>query len=249
MKITFLGSGHGVPSADRFCSCAMIEVGNSLYFIDGGVPVVDLILRYGYKVEDVKAVFTTHAHGDHINGIIGLADLVNWYYKNASIDFYMTEEKPTKAIIDYLEATVNRPISNDRVRFSIYDESFVYEDENIKVTPFTTEHLNYINSHRPSFGFVVEAEGKRVVFSGDLSVHLKHNDFPSIATSEPVDVLICEMAHFSPDEVMPYMDKCTAKEVWFNHVYPLSNIERINQMNEKYNFAVKAACDGDVIEL
>lgn len=29
MKITFIGTSHGVPAADRFCSCAMIEVGES----------------------------------------------------------------------------------------------------------------------------------------------------------------------------------------------------------------------------
>ena len=30
MKITFLGSSHGVPSAERYCSCTMIEVNGSL---------------------------------------------------------------------------------------------------------------------------------------------------------------------------------------------------------------------------
>ena len=36
MKITFLDTCHGVPAADRYCSCTMLEAGGSLYFIDAG---------------------------------------------------------------------------------------------------------------------------------------------------------------------------------------------------------------------
>ena len=40
MKITFLGTSHGVPAADRYCYCVMIESGKSVYFIDGGAPMI-----------------------------------------------------------------------------------------------------------------------------------------------------------------------------------------------------------------
>ena len=249
MKITFLGSSHGVPAADRFCSCAMIEVGKGIYFIDAGVPMVDLILRYGRKVEDIKAVFTTHAHGDHINGVIGLSNLVNWYYKDASVDFYMTEEKPTKAIIDYIEAIDAREFDSKRIHFNIIDEGFVYEDDNIKVTAFPTEHLNYKSGRRPSFGYIVEAEGKCAVFSGDLSIHIRHNDFPKLALEKEIDLLVCEMAHFNIAEVSPYLDKCKAKELWFNHVGYTATFQEIEALNGKYSFPINLAHDGDVIEL
>lgn len=250
MKITFLGTSHGVPAANRFCSCTMIEAGGKLYFIDAGVPMVDMILRYGKKVEDAKAVFTTHAHGDHIGGIIGFADLINWYYKDASVDLYMTEEAPTKAIIEYINATVAAPIDSERVRFKIYDGSFVYEDENIKVTPFTTGHLRRnLGPSRPSYGFVIEADGKRAVFSGDLSINLRDGDFPKIALEEEVDLVICEMAHFSPEAVRPFVEKCKSKELCFNHVYPFDKFDAIKEMNQKYPINITIAHDGDVIEL
>lgn len=34
MKITFIGSSHGVPEPHRKCSCIMIEIGEQVYFID-----------------------------------------------------------------------------------------------------------------------------------------------------------------------------------------------------------------------
>lgn len=249
MKITFLGSSHGVPSSERFCSCAMIEVGEALYFIDAGVPMIDLLLRYGKSIEASKAVFTTHAHGDHINGIIGFANLINWYYKDASVDLFMTEENSTKAIIDYLEALEAHPIDSERVRFKVIDESFVYDDGNIKVTPIKTEHLRTKAARRPAYGYIIEAEGKRVVFSGDLSIHLRDGDFPQIALLEEVDLVVCEMAHFSAEEVTPFLDRCKAKEVWFNHVYPLDKFDKIIEMDKKYPFGVKIAEDGSEIIL
>ena len=39
MKITFLGTSHGVPAADRYCSCTMLEVNGAHYFIDAGAPL------------------------------------------------------------------------------------------------------------------------------------------------------------------------------------------------------------------
>lgn len=249
MKITFLGCSHGVPEIDRFCSCTMIETGGKIYFIDAGAPMADLMIRNGRKFENVKAVFTTHAHGDHINGIIGFTNLANWYFTNTSLDIFMTEEKPTKAIIEYLEALDAHKIDSERLRFKVIEEGFVYEDENIKVTSFTTGHLNRKEGHRPSFGYIVEADGKRVVFSGDLSIHLKDDDFPKVALEEEVDLLICEMAHFGVDKISPYLDRCKAKEVWFNHVGYFSTFEEIEALNGKYKFPVKIAHDGDEIIL
>lgn len=43
MKITFLGTGHGVPSPDRHCSATLVEVGGKRYLIDAGAPVVDIM--------------------------------------------------------------------------------------------------------------------------------------------------------------------------------------------------------------
>jgi len=248
MKIKFFGCSHGVPEADRFCSSTMIEVGNSIYFIDAGAPITELMRRYRRDVEATKAIFTTHAHGDHIGGLVNFTDLACWFFKKTSVDIYMTEEKPIKAIVDFVEA-LGTPFDSERIRFKVIDEGFVYEDENIKVTAVPTGHLRRKDSHRPSFGYIVEAEGKRVAFSGDLSIHLRDSDFPKIALEEEIDAVICELAHFTVEEVEPYLEKCKAKELWFNHIGYTSPMEQIEALNGKYPFPVKIAHDGDEIDL
>jgi ribonuclease Z len=249
MKITFIGTGHGVPAPERYCSSTMIEAGGSIYFIDAGAPIMDELLRMGKDINDVRALFVTHAHGDHTNGLISMANLVNWYYKQACIDFYVPEQTLIDAFDAWLCANHDGPIKDDRVRFHTYDASFVYDDENISLSVFPTRHLERVDS--PAYGFVVtdKQTGKRIVFSGDLSGQLSLEDFPAIAMSENVDALVCEMAHFKPEHVAPYLEKCTAKAVYFNHVFPLSKYDAIRDMNGAYPFPVYAPADRDVIEL
>ena len=68
MKLKFLGTSHGVPAADRYCSSLMVETGGKTFIIDAGAPLIDLLLRNQKKPSDVSAIFTTHAHGDHVDG-------------------------------------------------------------------------------------------------------------------------------------------------------------------------------------
>ena len=249
MKISFLGTSHGVPEKDRFCSCTMIEVGENLYFIDAGAPVVDLIIRSGRKVESSKAMFTTHCHSDHTNGIVGFADIINWYYKTASVDIFMTEEKHTEAIVNLIEASSHLALDKSRIRFKVIDEGFVYDDGNIKVTAFPTEHLKRKDCRDPAYGYIVEADGKRAVFSGDMSVGLKYNDFPKIALEEDVDLLVCEIAHFKIADIAPYLEKCKTQKLLFNHVGYTESFESLKALDGKYPYPVGLALDGDTIEL
>lgn len=245
MKITFLGTSHGVPAADRYCSSSMIEVNGSVYLIDAGAPTIDLLIRKGVNLDAVKAVFTTHLHGDHVFGVLQMASLFNWYFKTTDADFYLTEQ----AGIDVIDKTIETIDGKlcERVRLKLMTADTVYEDKNIRVTPFPTQHLAHAG--RPAYSYLVEAEGKKVLFSGDLSGRLEKQDFPVYALENEVDLMICEMAHFGVEHTEPYLEKCKAKELVFNHVFPLHKLDEIRELGGKYGYPIRSVDDGDVIEL
>ena len=60
MRITFLGTSHGVPEAHRHCACMMVECGERIYFVDMGMMAMDALRRRGRPIENVKAIFITH---------------------------------------------------------------------------------------------------------------------------------------------------------------------------------------------
>jgi ribonuclease BN (tRNA processing enzyme) len=71
------------------------------------------------------------------------------------------------------------------------------------VLPHHTTHLDKTrektgNASIESFLFEILAAGKRFIYSGDLG---SARDLSGVL-SEPADLLICELAHFSPDELV-----------------------------------------------
>lgn len=247
MKITFLGTSHGVPAADRYCFCAMIEIGKTVYFIDAGAPVVDEVLRRGHEIGDVKAIFTTHAHGDHTAGIFQYADLLNWYYKENRTEFYLTEEAIINLVEDYIRVVQHGEPDRERVQLKLATEGVMYEDENLKITYIPTKHLKSLN--KPAYAILAEAEGKRVLFTGDMSGGLKEEDFPQIAAQEEMDVVISEMAHFGWEDLKPYLETMKTRELWIAHVFPLSKFDDIRSHRGDYDYPIYIAKDNDVIEL
>ncbi len=255
MKITFLGSSHGVPSKERFCSSTVVEVNGHLYLIDVGAPIIDQMMRNGMMrqgpegrgFDQIKGVFVTHIHGDHLDGLINLLDLGGWYYSEMRFPIYLPELRPVEPIKDYLSA-IRVPLDEARFPFLLAQEGVVFENEEIKITYFKCYHVD--GKQGVSYSILVEAEGKRVVFTGDLSVELRRDDFPKVAMEEETDLVVCELAHFSAEHIMPYMERCKTKRFCFHHV---NNVEvkfpQIEAMNEKFPYPIMIAKDNQVIAL
>ncbi len=252
MKITFLGTSHGTPSAERFCSCIMIEVGESIYIVDAGAPLIDQLLRFGRDPEKVRAVFTTHGHGDHVDGLPRFVSLMDSRAQYAGVDVHLTEQKLVDTIVNFVEATKGAPMKGGNVRFHAVDEDFHYRDENIHLWLIPNAHLKNRrdSADRPSYCIVIEAEGKRVIDSGDLSCRLSRNDFPKLVMEEESDLFICEMAHFEADVLEPYLEKCRTRQLCFTHVSGKEGrMESVEAMVGKYPFPIKIVRDGDEIIL
>lgn len=250
MKIKFLGTGHGIPAADRYCSCTMIEVNGAIYVIDAGAPLLDVLLRAGENPEAVKGIFITHSHADHIAGLYGYLSTINWFYKKASVKVVMPAQKECDLLSELIEYAGDRPVDEDRICWGIVQKGLFYEDENIKITAAPTAHLKKVG--RPSYSFLVEAERKKVVFTGDISQWIEDADYPIAATSQETDMVICEFAHFTPEQIERYMKETKTKQFWFNHVglsKKFDRFEAMKELGEKVPYPVIVACDGDEIEL
>ena len=249
MKIYMFGTSHGVPSTERYCSAALLETGTRLYLIDAGAPVTDLMLRGGFNLNRLRAVFTTHIHGDHTNGLLHLCNLSNWHFINTSFDVYMTEQKGIDAFRNLIETLETRPLDAERIRFRLMTPETVYDDGFIRVTPIPTAHMFAAGPGHPSYAYKIECEGKTVLFSGDLSQKLAKEDFPAAAMAEKIDVMLCEMAHFSVEDVTPYLEKFTGRALYFTHVYPVEKLEQIETLDGNFGYPVSILHDGDVIEV
>ena len=252
MKIVFLGTCHGHPEKGRDYTSIALEVGGSVYLFDTGAFVANKMLDYGLEITHLRSVFITHMHGDHVNGILRLVDILSWanrLYNGIAVDYYFPETRGVNEIKELCSA-IKGPFDEAKNIFHIYPSDFVYDDGLIKVTAIPTCHL--YERGFPSYGFMIEAEGKRIVITGDMSQNLKYNDFPKAAKLLDTDLLISEMAHFDFEILRPHIKLAKTKMLYITHIkFPNERIPLLERENAsgEFPFPILAANDGDVIEL
>lgn len=248
MKITFMGTSHGVPSAERHCSSTLIQTNGVSYIIDAGAPIYDEIFRAGSKYEEVCAIFTTHCHGDHVSGLFQFLDLSTWYFRESNYDAYLTSQ----AVIDafhalWLAVKSGSNFPSDRIRMHVATPETTFEDENLKLAYIKTQHMS-----EPNFtaALDIEIEGKRILFTGDLSHKLAKDDFPKVAFEKEYDLIVCELAHFGIPELTPYLDRVKTKRFAFTHASErkFGDIAEL-AASGKYPFEILHPNDGDVLEI
>ena len=189
----------------------MIEIAQTRYFIDMGANAMETLITKGISPETVKTVFVTHMHGDHTDGLIPFIDLCNWYFKAATPAFYLpTDVEQVKTILSGWLTCNGCPMRD--FEFNRVHEGALYDDGTLKVTAYRTKHI------AESYCYIVEAEGKRVFFSGDMCCNGPQNDFPTCIFDKPVDLAICEAAHFHATEYLPmFKGQTNLKKLCFNH--------------------------------
>ena len=232
MKITFIGTSHGVPEGDRRCACNLIEVEGRRYFIDMGTQAIEDIRRRHIPEESIKGIFITHMHGDHTNGLVSFVDLISWYFKTC----YPRIVVPERVAIDVLKAwlMVNHDIMREDIEFQVTQEGMIYDDGFLKVTAFKTKHID------PSYAYLVEAEGKRILFTGDLKG--PQIDFPLAALEEPVDLVVAESAHFSPVGYLPIIEEHAIGRWIINHYQP-QKVPEVWKLKDQAQIPVDLAMD------
>ena len=174
MKITFIGSSHGVPEPHRKCTCIMLEVGENVYFIDMGTSAIDALRTRNISPDPVICLPLPEAG---------------------------------KVINDWLKVTLNG--AEKEINYKETQPGVVYDDGVLKVTAVATQHCY------KSFSYIVEAEGKTVLFTGDLKN--PGIDFPAPAMEKPLDLVVCESAHFPATDYIPVFEKCDIKKVCVTH--------------------------------
>lgn len=246
MKITFLGTADVRPRVDTYVSAAMIEVGERVYLLDAGAPVSDLMLRYGRRPDALCAVFTTHAHNDHVDGLLQLFSHCIHIYPTASYDVFMTEEPIARAFCDCIGTLYHMEFPKERLRVQIAHEGLVYDDGVLRATYIPVSY----HEGQPHFAILIEAAGKSVLFTGDMSQNLRDDDFPRVAYERELDAIVCEYAHSLIDVLEPRMQKCRTKLFCFNHYAGYRHEELAEIVNcGRFAFPIRALRDGDVINL
>lgn len=242
MKIKFLGTSYGAPSKDRHQQSLLIEENGELYIFDIGAPVLGILVNQGYDLSKIKAVFISHIHGDHLNGIFDMLNLVDYFGMRFTV--YVSEQRVADFLKSYCALRGSAPESGS-VQFRLIEEGAFYADRLLKVCAFRTKHIK--NGEIASFGFQIESNGGKVCLTSDLNDSL--DDFPEFLYREQTDLVITECAHFSPQSLFDKLLQCRADRFAIVHVMPSERYAQLKTVADNSPLKVYFPNDNDEIEL
>jgi len=181
MYITMLGTGAAFADPDRAQSGILVTLDNGArYMFDCGAGTVRNMVAANASPADVRMVFLTHLHHDHICDF-PLFAITGWMWDRDNSPIVLGP-KGTQHFCDSLfeggafdsdfrarSAYPLRQGNLEAVRPDVREVSpgLAYEDENVKVYCDFVEHIPREISE--CFGVRLEAEGKVIAFSGDTS--------------------------------------------------------------------------------
>lgn len=247
MKLTFLGTSHGITEKHAFCSSTLISVGTGHYVIDAGAPIMTLLQDHDVPFADVKGIFITHSHGDHIAGLAELTrelEVFGNHFGGIRLPVYVPDEAIYRRMAYFLFG--KEEFRQHRVLYQKYGDGVIFDDGAVKITAIPNAHM--ANSH----SFMVEGEGRRVVFTGDLAKDMP--DYPAVILEEPSDMVICEGAHtrFNKSEVMALLGQSRTRQMVIHHRSAAYNTDAIVAEFTAAmapHFPVSVAHDGLVLEI
>lgn len=180
LHIGFCGTGSPLPNHDRAGACNVVIAGDAMFVVDAGEGGARNIALMGLRNGDIRALFITHFHSDHIDGM-GPMMMLRWTgsENKSPLPVYGPDG------IDAIMAGFNAAYAADNgYRTAHHGEAIapsaaaggmampfasptgpvtVYERAGLKVTAFPGDH----GPIHPSVGYRFDYKGRSVLFSGD----------------------------------------------------------------------------------
>lgn len=153
MQVTFLGTSSGVPTRSRNVSSIALRLPqrSEVWLFDCGEGTQHQLLRSDVRLSQIRRIFITHMHGDHIYGLMGLLASIGLAGNPDRIDIYGPPrlEEFLKATGRCSEVHYAYPMKVHTVR-----EGLIFEEDGYSV------HCRPLHHRLPAFGYRV-AEGDR----------------------------------------------------------------------------------------
>ena len=222
MAVTLLGTGDPIPSETRNGPSTLIEAGGLKLLVDAGRGATVRLNQIGLWPGQIDAVFITHFHSDHLNGLPDLWTLGYLGRPNVRRAHPFAIWGPTgmKRIAGAMRESFaddvrirleDEKVSPEGVEIAVEEfttDGVVFERNGVRVSAFAVNHGPFI---KPAFGYRVDYRGRSVLLSGDTRF-----DENLIAHGQNVDLLVHEVA-VAPDVMLA---SPTVRAILAHHTTP-----------------------------
>jgi ribonuclease Z len=229
--VTLLGTGSPVPSTTRFGPATLVQAGGLNLLFDAGRGVTVRLYQLGMSFgKGIDAVFLTHYHSDHVEGLPDLwmtgyifgpfgsrtRPMRLWGPSDGSAGLggvVRVARGLTEAFSDDIrirQADEHIAAAATEIEpHNFVQDGIVFDEAGVKVTAFAVNHGELI---KPSVGYRIDYASRSITISGDTQP-----DENLIRHAAGTDLLIHEVFAISPrlaavPELKPVADHHTSPE-------------------------------------
>jgi ribonuclease Z len=216
------GVGDGTACADRNHSAYLYSFGPTTLLLDCGEPISRSFKASGLSYELIDRIFVSHLHADHIGGLFML--LQGYWLEKRRKDLHIhLPADSVGPVRQMLRACfLFDELLPFRLSFSPLSSGQAIVEGDVRITPFPTTHLQHLRKSFQSkypgdyaaYCFLLETPQCRIGHSADLGSPMDLE--PLLA--KPLDLLVCEVAHFEPRDLFTYLQGRQIQRIAFTHV-------------------------------
>ena len=171
MNITFLGTSSGVPTLTRNVSSLALKLSQTaeVWLFDCGEGTQHQLMRSNIKSSQIKKIFITHMHGDHIYGLPGLLATLGLSGTSNGIQIYGPSDLRS-FVISALKSSyckLSFPLNFIAVEDFASKNNILFESDKIQVNCACLKH------RLPAFGYRVSEKDKPGIFDIRKAEELK----------------------------------------------------------------------------
>ncbi len=202
LHVLLCGAGGPLPDLQRSGPCVAVIAGRTVVVVDAGTGGARTLQRLGFSRGQVEAVFLTHFHSDHIDGLGEMA-MLRWTGGAHTAPLPVRGPGGVAEVVEgfnraYAQDAASRtahhgaavaPPSGAGLTANAFalpadgTAPVVWESKGLRVTAFAVDH----GPVRPAVGYRFEYGGRSVVVSGDTTKSAN-----LIAQAKGVDLLVHE---------------------------------------------------------
>jgi ribonuclease Z len=154
LQVTFLGTSSGVPSRSRNVSSIALRLPQraDLWLFDCGEATQHQFLRSDLRVSQLRRIFITHMHGDHVFGLPGLLASLGMAGTCPGVDLYGPAplEPFVTSALQHSATRIGYPLRFHPVERAAAEGTPVLQDGELTVTCAPLKH------RVPAYGYRVQ---------------------------------------------------------------------------------------------
>jgi ribonuclease Z len=160
-SITILGSGAATPTSQRYPTAQALQIDERIFMIDCAEGAQMQLRRYKIKIQQIRAIFISHLHGDHVFGLPGLLSSLSMLDRTEPLDLF-----GPPYMEDWLLGQLKyfTPLGFPLIFHTLTNKEaeVIFEDKRMTVTCFPLNH------RIPTWGYLFREKAKLLNIRKDM---------------------------------------------------------------------------------